>query len=87
MRAEDLPRASRLPCAQQLIKRANFGKNIQLRMLVYGAVVVVVVVVVVVYSTVHAASWHGTPRLTSLPKDGGVSCFLVVHLEGRPSSF
>ena len=23
----------------------------------------------------HAASRHGTPRLTSLPKDGGVSCF------------
>ena len=30
---------------------------------------------------------NGTPRLMSLPKDGGVSCFLVVHLEGRPSSF
>ena len=25
--------------------------------------------------TVHAASRHGTPSLTSLPKDGGVSCF------------
>ena len=24
----------------------------------------------------HAASRHGTPSLTSLPKDGGVSCFL-----------
>ena len=35
----------------------------------------------------HAASRHGTPSLTSLPKDGGVSCFLVIHLEGRPSSF
>ena len=23
----------------------------------------------------HAASRHGTPSLTSLPKDGGVSCF------------
>ena len=23
----------------------------------------------------HAASKHGTPSLTSLPKDGGVSCF------------
>ena len=34
----------------------------------------------------YAASRHGTPSLTSLPKDGGVSC-LVVHLEGRPSSF
>ena len=29
----------------------------------------------------HAASRHGTPSLTSHPKDGGVSCFLVVHLE------
>ena len=29
----------------------------------------------------------GPPSLTSLPKDGGVSCYLVVHLEGRPSSF
>ena len=36
---------------------------------------------------VHAASRHGTPSLTSLPKDGGVSCFVVVHLEGHPSSF
>ena len=35
----------------------------------------------------HAASRHWTPSLTSLPKDGGVSCFLVVCLEGRPSSF
>ena len=35
----------------------------------------------------HAASRHGIPSLTSLPKEGGVSCFLVVHLEGRPSSF
>ena len=35
----------------------------------------------------HAASRHGTPSLTSLPKDGGVSCFFVVHPEGRPSSF
>ena len=34
----------------------------------------------------HAESRHGTPSLTSLPKDGGMSCFLVVHLEGRPSS-
>ena len=25
--------------------------------------------------TMHAASRHGTPSLTSLPKDGGVSCF------------
>ena len=25
--------------------------------------------------TVHAASGHGTPSLTSLPKDGGVRCF------------
>ena len=25
-RAEDLPRASKLPCAQRLIKRAKFGK-------------------------------------------------------------
>ena len=23
----------------------------------------------------HAASRHGTPSVTSLPKDGGVSCF------------
>ena len=23
----------------------------------------------------HAVSRHGTPSLTSLPKDGGVSCF------------
>ena len=23
----------------------------------------------------HAASRHGTPSLTSIPKDGGVSCF------------
>ena len=23
----------------------------------------------------HAASRHGTPSLTSLPNDGGVSCF------------
>ena len=37
--------------------------------------------------TVHAASRHGTPSLTSLPKDGGVSCSLAVHPEGRPSSF
>ena len=34
----------------------------------------------------HAAPRHGTPSLMSLPKDGGVSCFLVVHLEGLPSS-
>ena len=35
----------------------------------------------------YAASRHGTPSLASLPKDGGVSCFLVLHLKGRPSSF
>ena len=34
----------------------------------------------------HATPRHGTPSLTSLPKDGGVSCFLVVHLEGLPFS-
>jgi len=28
----------------------------------------------------HAAFRHGTPSLTSLPKDGEVNC-LVVHLE------
>ena len=27
----------------------------------------------------HAASRHGTPSLTSLPKDDGVSYFFVVH--------
>ena len=25
--------------------------------------------------TMYATSRHGTPNLTSLPKDGGVSCF------------
>ena len=34
----------------------------------------------------HAASRHGTPSLTSLPKDGGVSCF-GRSSGGRPSSF
>ena len=29
----------------------------------------------------HAASRHGTPSLTSLPKDGGVSC--IGHSSGR----
>ena len=60
---------------------------------------VVVVVVVVVYfilrSVIIAFSAnlgllcmpYPTPSLTSLPKDGGVSCILVVYLEGRPSSF
>ena len=31
----------------------------------------------------HAASRHGTPSLTSLPKDGRVSCF--GHSSGRLS--
>ena len=34
----------------------------------------------------HADSMHGTPSLTSLPKDGGVSCFGRLS-GGRPSSF
>ena len=34
----------------------------------------------------HAASRHGTPSLTSLPKGGGVSCF-GRSSEGQPSSF
>ena len=34
----------------------------------------------------HAASRHGTPSLTSLPKDGRVSCF-GRSSGGRPSSF
>ena len=34
----------------------------------------------------NAASMHGTPRLASLPKDGGVSCF-GRSSGGRPSSF
>jgi len=33
----------------------------------------------------HAASRHGAPGLTALPKDGGVSCF-GRSSEGRPSS-
>ncbi len=32
----------------------------------------------------HASSRHGTPNLTSLPKDSRTSC-LIIHLESHPS--